>query len=163
MSAGRPGYLETEGLSIMLAQASIRAKITIVVSFLLIALAGTGLLAVRNMQAINANAIDIQTNWLPSVAALGDLRAGVIRYRNVTREHLLAETADEKAAVDKKMQSIDANIATFRTTYEKLITSPEEHAMYREWGQLWDSYTKGIQEVLNLSRQSVGRIPHEAN
>ena len=43
---------------------------------------GVGLLAVRNMQAINANTVDIATNWLPSIRVLGELRAGVITYRS---------------------------------------------------------------------------------
>ncbi len=53
----------------MLASLSIRAKITIVLSFLLLAMTGLGLIAVRKMQAINANAVDIQTSWLPSVSS----------------------------------------------------------------------------------------------
>ena len=78
----------------MLARLSIRAKITAVVAFLLIAMTGVGLLAIVNMRAINANAVDIQTVWLPSVRVLGDLRAGIITYRNVIREHMLAVTAE---------------------------------------------------------------------
>ncbi len=85
----------------MLANVSIRAKITTVVAFLLVAITGMGLLAVWNMRAINASTVDITTNWLPSVRVLGDLRAGVITYRNVIREHLLAETAEEKAEAEK--------------------------------------------------------------
>jgi methyl-accepting chemotaxis protein len=38
----------------MFAKFSIRTKITVVVAFLLLALAGMGLLAVRNMRAMNA-------------------------------------------------------------------------------------------------------------
>ena len=60
-----------------------------------------GLLAVSNMRAINANTVDIATNWLPSVRVLGELRAGVITYRNVIREHMLAETLEEKHGAGK--------------------------------------------------------------
>ena len=74
----------------MLAKLSIRAKITAVVTFLLLAMTGMGLFAVMKLRAINANTVDIATNWLPSVRALGDLRSGVITYRNVVREHMLA-------------------------------------------------------------------------
>ncbi len=56
----------------MLAKYSIRAKIIAVVAFLLVAITGMGLLAVRNMRAINANTVDITTNWMPSVRVLGD-------------------------------------------------------------------------------------------
>src|SRR5690348_13867734 len=74
----------------MLANISIRAKIITVVAFLLVALTGMGLLAVKYMRSINASTVDISTNWLQSVRVLGELRAGVITYRNVIREHMLA-------------------------------------------------------------------------
>src|ERR1700720_1259759 len=117
----------------MLAKLSIRAKITIVVSFLLIAMTGLGLLAVRNMQAINANAVDIQTNWLPSVRAVADLRSGTINYRNTVRKPLLAETAAAKAAAEKRLDEVVQSNTRIRRSYEKLITSPEERALYTEW------------------------------
>jgi methyl-accepting chemotaxis protein len=147
----------------MLATLSIRTKITIVVSFLLIAMTGMGLLAVRNMQAINANAVDIQTNWLPSVRVLGDLRAGVITYRNVIREHMLAETAEEKQAMEKTVGTVLESNAKIRQGYEQLIRSGEERAIYNEWVQLWESYEKGTRDVMALSRNSVGKVPHEAH
>ena len=90
----------------MLAKYSIRTKIIAVVAFLLVAMTGMGLLAVRNMRAINANTVDIATNWLPSVRVLGELRAGVITYRNVIREHMLAETLEEKQASEKILAGV---------------------------------------------------------
>ena len=65
-----------------------------------------GLLAVRNMRAMNANTVDITANWMPSVRALGDLRSGVITYRNVIREHMLAETLEEKLAAEKTLAGV---------------------------------------------------------
>src|SRR6201981_1254901 len=112
----------------MLAQFSIRAKITAVVAFLLVAMTGMGLLAVRNMRAINANTVDIVTSWLPSVRVLGDLRAGVITYRNVIREHMLAETLEEKLANEKTLAGVLESNAKLRAAYEKLISAPEERA-----------------------------------
>ncbi|WPO39150.1 methyl-accepting chemotaxis protein [Tardiphaga sp. 42S5] len=147
----------------MLASLSIRAKITIVLSFLLLAMTGLGLLAVRKMQAINANAVDIQTSWLPSVRLLGDLRSGVITYRNVIRQHMLSETLEEKLANEKTLEMVVASNTAIRAKYEKLITSPEERALYEEWGKVWDAYKKGTLEVMDLSRKSVGKMPQEAN
>jgi methyl-accepting chemotaxis protein len=147
----------------MLAQFSIRAKITAVVAFLLIAMTGMGLLAVRNMRAINASTVDITTSWLPSVRVLGDLRAGIVSYRTVIREHMLAETAEEKQAVEKTLAGIVESNARIRQTYEPLITSMEERALYSEWVQQWDRYKKGTEEVMALSRKSAGKIPHEAH
>jgi methyl-accepting chemotaxis protein len=147
----------------MLASYSIRAKITAVVALLLVAMTGMGLLAVRNMRAINASTVDIATSWLPSVRVLGDLRAGVITYRNVIREHMLGETAEEKEAAEKILATVVESNMKIRQAYEALITSPEERVLYSEWVRLWESYKKGTEEVMALSRKSAGKIAHEAH
>src|SRR6478609_698646 len=132
----------------MLARFSIRSKIIAVVAFLLVAMSGMGLLAVKNMRSINANTVDINTNWLPSVRVLGELRAGVITYRNVIREHMLSETLEEKQASEKTLATVVESNAKIRASYEPMITSPEERAMYNEWVKLWDKYKKGTEEVM---------------
>jgi methyl-accepting chemotaxis protein len=147
----------------MLAKYSIRTKIVAVVAFLLVAMTGMGLLAVRNMRAINANTVDISTSWLPSVRVLGDLRAGVITYRNVIREHMLSETLEEKQAMEKTLATVIESNTKIRAAYEPMITSPEERALYNEWVKLWESYKKGTEEVMALSRKAVGQLPREAH
>src|SRR5882757_6709556 len=147
----------------MFATISIRAKIISVVAFLLVAMTGMGLIAVWKMRAMNANTADITTSWLPSVRALGDLRAGVITYRNVIREHMLAETLEEKQAAEKTLAGVVESNTKIRHTYEPMITSPEERALYKQWSDLWDRYKKGTEEVMALSRKEAGRAPHEAH
>jgi methyl-accepting chemotaxis protein len=147
----------------MLAQYSIRTKIITVVAFLLVAMAGMGLLAVKNMRAINAKTEDISTSWLPSVRVLGDLRAGVITYRNVIREHMLSQTLEEKLAMEKTLATVVESNTKIRAAYEPLISHSEERAMYDEWVKLWESYKKGTEEVMALSRKAVGQIPREAH
>ncbi|MET4387152.1 methyl-accepting chemotaxis protein [Bradyrhizobium sp. F1.4.3] len=147
----------------MFAKISIRAKIISVVAFLLVAMSGMGLLAVMKMRAINANTVDITANWMPSVRVIGDLRAGVITYRNVIREHMLAETLEEKLAAEKTLATVVEANTKFRKSYETMITSPEERALYSQWSKTWEDYKKGTQEVMALSRQEAGKIPHEAH
>ncbi|WP_420133776.1 methyl-accepting chemotaxis protein [Rhodopseudomonas sp.] len=140
---------------------SIRAKITTVLASLLILMIGLGGVAILKLQSINANTEDIATNWLPSVRALGDLRATGVTYRTVVRQHLLSFSAEDKQAVDKTMDAVKARLADARTAYERLISSPEERAIYREWSQLWDEYVRGTDEVLARSRKDVGRVSEE--
>ncbi|WP_298879951.1 methyl-accepting chemotaxis protein [uncultured Bradyrhizobium sp.] len=147
----------------MLAKISIRAKIISVVAFLLVAMAGMGLLAVMKMRSMNANTTDITTSWMPSVRVLGDLRAGVITYRNVIREHMLAETLEEKLAAEKILSTVVEANTKFRRSYEGMITSPQERALYSEWSQKWEEYKKGTQEVMALSRRDANKIPHDAH
>ena len=147
----------------MFAKFSIRAKIIAAVAFLLVALTGMGLLAVWNMRAINASTVDITTNWLPSVRVLGELRAGVITYRNVIREHMLSETLEEKLAAEKTLAGVVEMSAKARAKYEPMIATPEERALYQQWSETWDKYRKGTEEVMAISRKEAGKLPHEAH
>ncbi|MCA6110064.1 methyl-accepting chemotaxis protein [Bradyrhizobium cenepequi] len=147
----------------MFAKYSIRAKIITVVALLLVAMTGMGLLAVRNMRAINANTVDISTNWLPSVRVLGELRSSVITYRNVIREHMLAESIEEKLAAEKTLATVVESNSKARRTYESLIASAEERTLYNQWADTWDRYKKGTEEVMALSRRDAGKIPHDAH
>ena len=147
----------------MLAKYAIRTKIIAVVAFLLVAMTGMGLLAVRNMRAINANTVEISTSWLPSVRVLGDLRASVITYRNVIREHMLSQTLEEKLAMEKTLATVVEGNNKIRATYEPMMSSPAERALYSEWVKLWESYRKGTEEVMALSRKAPGQVPREAH
>jgi methyl-accepting chemotaxis protein len=146
----------------MLARTSIRTKITAVVAFLLLAFAASGGFALLKMNTINANAVDMQTNWLPSVRALGDLRSGVLGYRSVVRAHMLAETLEEKLTVEKLLAVMVERDAKIRRVYEDLIRTPEEHSLYDDWVKLWSEYTATSQQVLALSRDAAGKVPHDA-
>jgi methyl-accepting chemotaxis protein len=142
---------------------SIRNKVIAVIAFMLVAMSGLGLLAVRSMQAINAHTVEIAGNWLPSVRVLGDLRADINLFRIALRAHVMAETLEAKAANDKRLAGILDNIAKDRKKYETLVSSPQERALHENWLRAWDKYMTGVQDVVEASRASVGRIPHEAS
>jgi methyl-accepting chemotaxis protein len=161
--AETPDTAENQEIAVMLAKLSIRVKITAVVAFLLLALTGMGLLAVKDMRAINASTVDIATNWLVATRALGDLRTSVGSYRNVTREHMLAETIPEKDAAERNLARVLEDNAKARRVYEPTIASPEERALYAEWVRQWDAYKKATDEVIALSRRDAGKVPHDAH
>jgi len=142
---------------------SIRAKVIAVIAFMLIAMSGMGLLAIRSMQVINTYTVEIASSWLPSVRVLGELRADINLFRIALRAHVMAETLEAKAANDKRLAGILERIAKDRKAYEPMITSPEERSIYQNWANAWDKYITGVQEVIELSRGSIGRIPHEAS
>ncbi len=136
------------------------SKIIAVVAFLLVAMTGMGLLAVSNMRAINANTVDITTSWLPSVRVLGDLRAGVITYRNVIREHMLSETLEEKLAMEKTLATvIEGNTQDPRRLRADDHLAGRARALQANGSKLWDRYKKGTEEVMALSRKAAGRFP----
>jgi methyl-accepting chemotaxis protein len=147
----------------MFARIAIRTKITAVVAGLLLALMASGMFALWRMQAINASTVEIATNWLPSVRALGDIRAIAMNQRSQIRQHLLFDTVESKASYEKRIEEWKGMMAKSMRDYEALISSAEEREAYRKWRSLWDDYLKRSEEVLKLSRASAGRLPKEAN
>ncbi|MGJ4945211.1 methyl-accepting chemotaxis protein [Bradyrhizobium sp. HKCCYLS1011] len=145
-----------------MAKLSIRAKIIAVIVFMLATMSGLGLLAVYSMRSINAHTVDIAENWLPSVRAIGELRADINLLRIALRAQVMSETEEAKQAADKRLAGIFDTIAKDRKKYEPLVTSPEERAIYDNWSKAWDKYIVGVRQVMDESHKSVGRIPHEA-
>ena len=146
----------------MFSKFSIRTKIISVVSVMLLALVGMGLLAARNMRVMNANTNEITTSWLPSIKTLGELHVGTITYRATLRAHLLAEFIEDKDTVEKSLERIVENNTIIRKTYEAMISSPEERALYDDWSKRWQEYKDIAAKVMELSRKEVGHLPRGA-
>jgi methyl-accepting chemotaxis protein len=138
----------------MMARYSIRAKITTVVTFLLLAMSAMGALAVRQMSDINDSTIEIADSWLPSVRVLGEIRAATITYRAIVRSHLLATNEPGKHAQEVLLAKWLDILTTARKRYETLITTPEERAFYTASTAAWQDYLDGVKQVLLLSRKN---------
>ena len=76
---------------------------------------------------------------------------------------MLSETLEEKLAMEKTLAAVIEANTKIRAAYEPMITSPEERALYNEWVKLWESYNKGTDEVMALSRKAAGQVPREAH
>ena len=140
---------------------SIRLKIISVIAFMLVAMSGLGLLAVRSMQSINTSTVDIATNWLPSVRVLGALRADINLYRLTLRAHVMALSAEGKAAVDKRMAGMLDAVKKDIKAYQPLVSNPDERRLHESWLKAWENYTSEADKVLDISRKSVGRLPDD--
>ncbi|GJD93793.1 MCP four helix bundle domain-containing protein [Methylobacterium iners] len=117
---------------------SIKAILVGVLLALCMAIAGQGVLAVTRLQAINANAIDVAGNWLPSVRWLGDIKYRVTRLRLVDARYVTGlEPAPE---LDKTSAGRLQDLANGMAQYEPLIASPEEKALWDGFKEKWAAY-----------------------
>jgi methyl-accepting chemotaxis protein len=138
----------------MLSRYSIRTKITVVVTFLLLTMSAMGVLAVKQMSDINSSTIEIAGSWLPSVRVLGEIRAATITYRAIVRSHLLATNEAGKQAQEVLLAKWLDILAAARKRYEPLINTAEERAFYAASTAAWLEYLDGVKQVLVLSRKN---------
>lgn len=135
----------------MLARYSIRAKLIAIVAFLFMVIAIIGGLAFVQMRAINAAAQDIQTQWLPSVRWLGEMRVQSSRYRAVLRDHLIVSDAAARADVDKNLVARRADYDKAWKSYQPLISSAQERDLTVELEKLWQTFIAGALQVQSFA------------
>ena len=113
---------------------------------LLVAVAVTGGLSV---QRVNANVIDLGTNWLRSVQVLGDVQGAAQDLRRISLRHVLATDEPTKAQLrvthDQAVQKVNAALAA----YKPLISSPEEQ-------KLADAIATSYAEYLDVDQKLIG-------
>lgn len=135
----------------MLSRISIRSKLIAVISLLLLSSAAVGGFSLQKMHSIEANVIDIQASWLPSVRLLGEMRANTITYRIVIRDLAATTDAETREKSTKTLGMVAEGIEKSRKGYEPLISSPEEKAIYQEFATHWASYVQETKSLLALA------------
>jgi methyl-accepting chemotaxis protein len=134
----------------VLARLSISAKLFTIVSFLFLAIAVIGGFAFLEMRSINIAAQDIQTQWLPKVRWIGEMRVQSARYRAVLRDHLIVAEA-ERADVDKNLAARKADFDKAAKAYQPLISSPAERNLAEELDKQWQAFIGASLDVQSLA------------
>ncbi len=64
---------------------------------------------------------------------------------------MLAETVEDKEAVEKTLGRVAEDNLMIRKTYEAMISSPEERALYDDWSKRWQAYKDIAAKIMLLS------------
>jgi len=144
--------LQAEEGRLMFSALSIRAKIIAVLAFLFVTMIFVGLFSFAQMRAITAAVHEIQSNGLPSIRYISEMRIQAARYRAILRDHMLITEAKAKASIDKNLEARVVEYNKAMKAYEPLISSPAERALVDQLGKLWAEYLKAAGETIELSK-----------
>ena len=137
----------------MLSRLSIRTKLFALVTLLLLTLGALGGFAVLQMRAINTATHDIQSLWLPSIRLLSELRIQAARYRAVLRDTLTEPDEKFMADIERNLAARTKDYETANTAYQKMMSTPEEKALYDELSKTWQTFQAAAREVVERARQ----------
>ncbi|SNS98935.1 methyl-accepting chemotaxis protein [Tardiphaga sp. OK246] len=146
----------------MLARYSISTKLFVIVAFLFVVIAGIGTLAFMQMRAINAATQDIQTQWLPSVRWIGEMRVQSARYRAVLRDHLIVADAD-RPDVDKNLAARKSDFEKAAKAYAPLVSSPAERELADKLDAEWKAFIAAGNDVQALANKGDVNAAKEIN
>ena len=147
----------------MLSRLSIRTKLFALVTLLLMTLGAVGGFAVLQMKSINTATRDIQSLWLPSIRLLSELRIQAARYRAVLRDSLLEPDAKFMADIERNLAARTKDYDAANKTYQGMITTPEEKALYEEANKTWQTFQAAAHDVVEHARKGDSAGAREIN
>jgi methyl-accepting chemotaxis protein len=112
-----------------------------------------GAFSLYQMTEMRKQSLAVNDNWLPSVVALGDVSQDILRLRAVTLRLMLNREPDELKRNLQLTDDLRSQLSTADSTYEKLISSPEERALYEGFRRSEAGYLQEQGKIVAFVRQ----------
>ena len=137
----------------MLRDISIRARLLIAFSIMIVLLLGLGGVAVYSMNMVRVNAAVVENNSLPSVQNLGRLNSNLMRVRIYTLRLINETDENSKKEILKSLDGIKSDVLASRSSYEKLIGNDGERRLFEEFKNNEETYYQLQSDVSSYSLQ----------
>ena len=138
----------------------ISAKLFVGFILLLVLTIFLGAFSVYQLSRVNQTALELGTNWMPSVNAAMGIKERISRLR--TQEMQIVLSAGDEAALKKyeqRWKDYAGELKKYEDEYVKLISTPEEKKYFADYSKLWELY---VVEAKKLTGQAVAGNMDEA-
>jgi methyl-accepting chemotaxis protein len=119
---------------------TLKAALIGVVATLIVLLAAQAWMGISRTQAINANAEDLATNWLPSIKILGEMKFTVTRIRLIAGRSIMTSNAEQRRVLDAQAADLEKRLALEIKSNDPLIASQEEGRIWEDFKDKWRAY-----------------------
>ena len=106
------------------------------------------------LSVVSAHSDKITTDVLTSVQATYAIDVDTSDYRGAEMMHVLSSDPAEMRQHEITMERLKDQITKWRTRYEPLIDTPEEHKYYDAFSHNYAIYMKNSAEMIALSRRN---------
>jgi methyl-accepting chemotaxis protein len=113
---------------------------------------GVGVYSIFQLGRVNNELNEVGANWMPSIRALADVRAGANDVRRQHLRYVLAKTPEAIAEIEGRLTKAMKSTQDAMAVYEPLISSPEEHALYQKFADGWAKYQQSGDDILRFSK-----------
>ncbi|MEB0040800.1 MULTISPECIES: methyl-accepting chemotaxis protein [unclassified Pseudomonas] len=134
----------------------LRIATKLITSFLVV-LALTALIGVFSiiqLGLVNNASTEIRDDWMPSVRAASAMRFYAANYRIKEARHILTDVAAEKTQMELEAGEVRKEMDARRLSYEKLISNPQERALFLTFSSDWEAYLVTSKSLFDTSRQN---------
>jgi len=129
---------------------SIRFRLSAVFFFFFLLVLVLGFFSIGRLSDFNQVSADIRDRWLPNTRLLGDLNNFTSDFRAAEGHYLLAQTAAERAASEKEMETLDLFIAQAQRRFEGIRNDADENRLYERFKTRWSDYRGIVNQIVYL-------------
>ncbi len=134
---------------------SVRVRVIASLSIILASVLGLGIFSILRLEAVNAAANEVSTNWLPAANYLGDLSQDFELYRSRQGQVLLL-SGDKREAMFGKLEKTGQDIGKDYDNYNATVTTAEERPLADAIKTSLDAYL--AQEAAYMDKVHSGDI-----
>ena len=138
----------------MLNNLKMASKLSLGFGIILVLMLASGLISLNRMNIVNDQSTIIAENWMPSIKVTEEINTNTSDFRIAQYEHVLSTTEEDMKKAENSMDLVLATMKKNRADYEKLISSPEEQAVYDSFSRKFDKYMESHKQLLVVSRQN---------
>ncbi|MCD5996577.1 methyl-accepting chemotaxis protein [Pseudomonas sp. CDFA 602] len=115
-------------------------------------LASVGATALYKMSGVHLSAVQLQTDWLPSVRQAGRIETAGLLYRLDARRFVMDDDRQSSESVNK-LSGLKKSLLSSVQTYGPMVSSPEEQQAYKQVNADAVAYIAKIDELVELSQR----------
>jgi methyl-accepting chemotaxis protein len=110
--------------------------------------------AIYQLAQVNRSAVELGTNWMPSINMLAEMDHQLQLFRRSEQQHIISTTREDMDQYEKRMEkSIEAHNKA-DAAYQKMISSPEEQKLHDEYTKALGLFMQEHKKIIDLSRQN---------
>ncbi|WP_296218561.1 methyl-accepting chemotaxis protein [Pseudomonas sp. UBA2684] len=114
-----------------------------------------GSFALLQMASMREQSAEVDENWLPGVLELGELSQSILRLRTITLRLMLNRDEQSLRANEARAVQLKADLLASQERFERLISTPEERAVYQRFQTAERLYLQEQGKVMQLSQQDL--------
>ncbi|MBZ9625064.1 methyl-accepting chemotaxis protein [Clostridium sp. FP2] len=132
---------------------TIRNKLILIFTFILIVLVGMGTYSVKIIKAVNDRSTIITMENIPGIQQSGNINTMTSDYRILEFNHIISVSNENMNNIEKSMDEKSNEINKSFNEYGKTITTGDDREMYNAINSQWTKYLELHKKVIELSRK----------
>jgi len=130
----------------------LRTKLFVAFASVVAFVAVLGAFAISRLAAVDAHMNVVAEDWLPSVEKASAISTVAATLRTKQYQHVTAASAAAMDSTERDIAQTSEELAGLQRDYDRLVSNPEERALFEEFSRHYAAYSGEWSEIEKLSR-----------